>query len=93
MAEVLPFECEHEAQCHESGWEFSKDCPERCTLRKEKRVKELERVVKVMFRFTQGLNAVALKTVSNAKLRTDGNACISDLAERLKTMGVRVDEW
>lgn len=90
MAGILPFERDHGAECYESGWEFSKDCPERCTLRKEKRVRELEQVARVMY---SALIYCSNGCSEGCPMLDDG--CIvssGELQSRLEVLGVSVDD-
>lgn len=45
MTEVLPFECDHEADCATNGWDYSKDCPACCELRERKRINAMEQAL------------------------------------------------
>lgn len=96
MAEVLPFECEYEAECYVSGWDYSRHCPERCTLREKKRVKELERVAQMMSRTLQLMYMDLKRLDAKDSLYIERKAArgmrIRELNERLEEVGVSVDD-
>ena len=44
MAEVLPFECEHEEECRANGIVIPDECPDYCGLYREKRAEAIEEI-------------------------------------------------